>query len=104
MRKPSLAESYPRPDRFKVDRQYYPGDYIVTEGETRGFSLWHEVSHHVSGTAEGEADELALKNIANAWEYFRRTGDSSRYPFIFKTDEGLIFTKKLSGGLGEQHA
>lgn len=104
MRKPSLSESYPRPNLFKVDKQYYPRYYIVTEGRSSGFALWHEVSHHVSGTAEGEADELALKNIADAWEHFRRTGDSSRYPFIFKTDEGLIFTKNQSRGLGEQHA
>lgn len=101
--KPSIAESYPRPDQFKVDRQYYPEDYIVTEGRSIGFTLWHEVSHHVSGTAEGEADELALKNITDAWEHFRRTGDSSRYPFIFKTDEGLIFTKRQTSIQGEQH-
>lgn len=45
-------------------------------------------------TSEYEADTLMFNSIVDAWDKYQKTGDSSGYPFVFVTPEGIIITKK----------
>lgn len=100
---PLPKHSYPEP---KWIEQYSTGDpkegwnYRFFSPFT-GFTLRHEISHYEtypfnrnsSYPHEWETDTLAYKRIKEAWEKFQSTGDSTGYPFVFVTKDGITITK-----------
>lgn len=99
--KPSPDQSLPNPDWFVIEGENGP----VYLGENNsGFTLRHEIGHYEGKRQESdnekeredEADELAYVGIAKAWKQYQETGDTSGYPFVFVTDEGITITKNIA--------
>lgn len=107
--KPHPTQSYPQPEQF-IEWPSWMMSQVREEGKeehsyrfvapfTAGTILWHEM-HHYQGSGEKMASEYptdtrVLESITSAWEKYQATGDSSGYPFIFTTKEGIIVTKQI---------
>lgn len=101
--KPQPQQSFPRPEQFQV---FYnkDGTYDVfsdDEIDSAGFILHHEQGHYEDKRQdedqkkrEREADRIAYEHLMKAWRKYRETGDTTGYPFIFVTKEGVTITQK----------
>lgn len=104
--KPHPSYSYPQPEQFK-EWPWIP--QLREKGKeepyhrwqvpfTAGTALRHEI-HHYQGIGEEMASEYptdtkVLESITSAWEKYKTAGDSSGYPFVFVTKEGITVTKQ----------
>lgn len=96
---PHPRQSYPSPEFFEVNQEFTKSiGYHVHPKEGPGFSLHHEVAHYETDehgiTGEYESDRIAYERLMKAWQKFQETGDSSGYPFVFVTPEGITITKR----------
>lgn len=93
--KPKPFDSWPNPEEIAKATQ---ADYLYSSNKA-GFALRHEVFHYdpsgqKNANSERDADGLAFESLVFAWHKFRENGDTTGYYFVFKTDEGLIITKR----------
>jgi len=103
---PHPSQSYPQPEQFE-EWPWLP--FLREQGKekdshrwsdpfTAGTTLRHEVFHYQGvdkeSVEEYETDTKMFESIEKAWEKYQETGDTSGYPFIFETEEGMTFTKK----------
>ncbi|MBI2039737.1 hypothetical protein HYT18_01565 [Candidatus Microgenomates bacterium] len=106
--KPHPQQSYLEPGWF----QEYPwipqlrdvgrekAYHRYSEPFTAGTTLRHEAFHYESEGEKSAADEYdadtrVFESVVSAWEKYQQTGDTSSYPFVFVTREGITVTKKL---------
>lgn len=101
---PHPKQSYLNPEQIE---EYATNKAPVRRGyrfgypRPAGFGLRHEIEHYEDDPylgktlSEYQVDTLAYDSFVRAWEEYQKTGDTSGYPFIFETKEGLIFTKHV---------
>lgn len=100
---PRPSQSYPDPEKLKQQGKMTLGyTYLGAGDDSRGFALTHEVGHYdplAQGPKRGyrsepQADTSAMQSITEAWDRLQRTENTSGYPFVFQTEEGITITKK----------
>lgn len=106
---PHPKQSYPNPKQIEETNKLPARGYRFGYLGLPGFVLRHEIEHYEDDPNLGKTlpgyketlpfeyqiDTLAYESIVKAWEKYQKTGDTSGYPFIFETKEGLIFTKHV---------
>lgn len=100
---PKPEDSYPTQDRFENFSFAMPYGYDVGEKEGKflvGFTARHEAFHYnPDGEPNDEyhADHGALDSITEAFDYYKESGDSSKFAFVFASKRGLLITNKEAG-------
>lgn len=88
--RPHPLQSYPLPE--------FSGGYYELPDTHPGFITHHEVAHYKEDEpwveGEDETDRIAYERLMKAWQKFQETGDTTGYPFVFVTPEGITITKK----------
>ncbi len=95
---PKPSQSYPNPEWFE---QYPDGEVFIKSEKVPlpGFIFRHEIAHYEENKggeeSEKETDRIAFEKVVQAWRKYQQSGDTSGYPFVFVTPEGITITKKI---------
>lgn len=105
--RPQPSQSFPHPEQFKewpwipdFREQGKEKDHLhrFSDPFTAGTTLRHEVFHYQGvdkeSVGEYDTDTRMFESIEQAWDKYQNTGDSSGYPFVFVTPEGITITRK----------